>query len=142
MTIAIRRSDRDDTADVRKVFMRSWIELCDRLGLDRSQVNPDAWVIDSTWVAIEDDAVVGFVLVEDDVVDRLYIDPDYQRRGVGAALLKAARADGATWLWVDEHSAEGRAFYEKNGFRWDGTSIPGYNFPEEPLLRYLYVGEQ
>jgi ribosomal protein S18 acetylase RimI-like enzyme len=40
--------------------------------------------------------------------------------GLGAALLAAALADSAAYLWVLEDNPRARAFYEKHGFQADG----------------------
>ncbi|MET3811537.1 GNAT family N-acetyltransferase [Arthrobacter sp. UYEF3] len=40
--------------------------------------------------------------------------------GLGAALLTAALADSAAYLWVLEDNPRARAFYEKYGFQADG----------------------
>jgi GNAT superfamily N-acetyltransferase len=71
------------------------------------------------WVAGTDDGVVGFAVVDTDagVLDHLYLDPGVQRRGIGSALLAAARAsyDGPLELWVFADNAAARAFYAAHG---------------------------
>lgn len=63
----------------------------------------------------------------------LYIDPCFQREGVGAGLIADfvahAAADGMTTatLWVLEENPQARRFYEKMGFAFDGRrkQFPG-----------------
>lgn len=71
-------------------------------------------------------------------IRRLYVQPAFQRRGVGRALLAGAverlRAAGArsVTLWVLESDPGARAFYERMGWRPDG----GRRFDGATDLRY------
>ena len=76
------------------------------------------------WV-YDDGVLRGFVRVDVDAreVVMLYVDPCFQSRGYGAALLAyAVERLGARGLWVLEKNDRGRRFYERNGFantgRW------------------------
>src|SRR5688572_4352734 len=42
------------------------------------------------WVCEEDGAVRGFLAMAGSYIDRLYVDPDAQRRGVGTSLMDVA----------------------------------------------------
>jgi GNAT superfamily N-acetyltransferase len=84
----------------------------------------------NVWVAIEADSTVGFVVAKihlDDSVGEIYmvaVDPDFQGRGIGTALIKFA----LTWMkdagmsiamvetGGDEGHAPARHTYEKVGF--------------------------
>src|SRR6266446_2538728 len=58
--------------------------------------------------------VVGFIALEGDHVDHLYIAPAYQGRGIGDTLLamaKELRPDGLM-LWTFQRNARARQFYE------------------------------
>lgn len=84
----------------------------------------------STWVAIEDGAVIGFVGVRihpEDSMGEIYIvavDPDHQRRGIARALMERgfehAREKGMSMMMVetggDPGHAPSRASYEALGF--------------------------
>lgn len=71
------------------------------------------------WVARNDGAIVGFVALRASYVDRLYVRPGAQRRGVGEALLRQAIAHSPAGIELHTHVKNGkaRAFYEKNGLR-------------------------
>lgn len=89
------------------------------------------------WVAEVQNRAVGFLAMQGDFIDRLYIDPDYQRRGIGQALLDFAREKSPdhVWLYTLQANLNARAFYEKNGFIAEkfGVSPP----PEsEPDIEY------
>ena len=70
------------------------------------------------WVAESDGRVAGFIAIAGDFVDQLYIHPDFQRHGIGKLLLDHAKSLSPEhiWLYTLQINANGRAFYEKNGF--------------------------
>lgn len=71
------------------------------------------------WVAEVDGVPAAFMAIAGDFIDQLYVDPGYQRSGVGRALLEHAwtLSPDHLWLYTLQINANGRAFYEKNGFR-------------------------
>ncbi len=74
---------------------------------------------------VYDDGVVkGVVRVAGGEVQKLFVEPQFQSLGIGAALLRyAVSALGAAELWVLEYNKRGIAFYEKNGFALTGERI-------------------
>jgi GNAT superfamily N-acetyltransferase len=89
------------------------------------------------WVMEVDHHPVAFMAMENDFIDQLFIHPDYQRRGIGKALLDFARERSPEhlWLYTLQANINARAFYEKNGFVAEklGISPP----PEsEPDIEY------
>jgi ribosomal protein S18 acetylase RimI-like enzyme len=79
------------------------------------------------WVAKQDHALAGFVhaLLDESgcTLDKLYVHPDRQRRGIGAALAKTVEDWGRRqqvhrlWLQVNRGNTRAIAAYEKYGFR-------------------------
>ena len=61
---------------------------------------------------------VAFMAIAGDFIDQLYVAPEHQRRGLGQALLAHARtlSPSGLRLFTFQFNANGRAFYEKNGF--------------------------
>ena len=70
------------------------------------------------WIAEVDGKIAGFIAFQKGWVNHLYIDPPFQRQGIGRKLLEIAkRSSDALKLWVFEINSPAIAFYEKEGFR-------------------------
>jgi ribosomal protein S18 acetylase RimI-like enzyme len=67
----------------------------------------------------QDSTAVGFIAVSGAHLDQLFVDPDYQRRGLGTYLLREAlgRAPSVATLNVFEQNTPACEFYERHGFR-------------------------
>jgi ribosomal protein S18 acetylase RimI-like enzyme len=70
------------------------------------------------WVYEQDGVPLGFLAIQGEFVDRLYVDPAYHRQGIGQALLMKARELLPKHMWLYTHVANkmARSFYEKNDF--------------------------
>jgi diamine N-acetyltransferase len=96
--------------------------------------NPDLTVV----VAEENGDAVGAAAYRADWLDGLYVVPGHWGRGVGAELhdhvLDRLRERGSPQchLWVLEENHRARRFYERRGWRPNGTTrvVP---FPPNPL---------
>ncbi|HUY99670.1 MAG TPA: GNAT family N-acetyltransferase [Thermomicrobiaceae bacterium] len=96
---------------------------------------PAAW-----WVALREGQVVGYMLIDGESLDHLYVRPGWQRRGVGLALLEKAKAlsPRRLELWTFQRNANARAFYEAQGFR-AVEYTEGRNEENEPDVRYEWA---
>ena len=76
-------------------------------------------VKNEVWVVDVDGTPVAFMAIDGDFIDHLYVAPDHQRLGIGKALLDHAKhlSPEHLWLYTFQINTNGRAFYEKNGFR-------------------------
>jgi GNAT superfamily N-acetyltransferase len=101
---------------------------------------------DDVWVAERDQGIVGFMAIEHsrnldaDVLERLYVEPGEQHRGVGTALLdqaKQLRPDGLH-LWVFQKNEGARRFYERNGFHLVELTDGAANMEREPDALYRW----
>lgn len=94
------------------------------------------------WVAESGDDVVGYARFSATWLDDLYVHPDHQGRGVGAALfatVTAQRPEGFC-LWVFESNEPARRFYLRRGCleleRTDGSA----NEEHAPDIRVAWPG--
>jgi GNAT superfamily N-acetyltransferase len=83
-----------------------------------------------TWLAEDDEGLVGFASAgparDNDMEDMLelyalYVRASYWGTGVGYALFEVAVGDRACYLWVLASNERAIRFYERQGFRLDGT---------------------
>jgi ribosomal protein S18 acetylase RimI-like enzyme len=80
---------------------------------------------EEVWLAEEARRPLGFLAIRRsrrhgwEVLEKLYVDPEAQNRGVGTALLEQAKAlrPGGLVLWVFQQNTGARRFYERHGFR-------------------------
>lgn len=80
----------------------------------------DPQLLGRTWV-YDDGVVKGLTVVKGPEIEKLYVEPTFQGRGVGAALLEyAVDALGARWLWALEKNAGALRFYARHGFTQTG----------------------
>lgn len=79
-----------------------------------------------------DGRVVGFLSLVGNEVGGIFVDPDYQRRGIGRALMDGARK-AREFLELDVFEANGtaRRFYQAYGFELRDRHInPDTGYPE------------
>jgi ribosomal protein S18 acetylase RimI-like enzyme len=117
---------------------------------------PDAWLAriaddifeyhEEVWVAEEEGRPLGFLAIRRsrsdgwETLERLYVDPEAQNRGIGTALLdkaKALRPDGLH-LWVFQKNEGARRFYERHGFQLVKLTDGGENMEREPDALYAW----
>lgn len=80
--------------------------------------------------------VVGMAAYNKEEINQLYIDPDYQRMGIGQLFLERmkAQSEGKLTLYTFQANESAQRFYEKHGFFVVGS---GYENEEHlPDLKY------
>ena len=98
------------------------------------------------WVAEKGGVVVGFTALgtRDRVrfMEHLYVAPEHQRRGIGAALIERAkeRRPAGFRLWVFQRNTGARDFYEHHGFRLVELTDGSGNEEKEPDALYEWSG--
>jgi ribosomal protein S18 acetylase RimI-like enzyme len=84
-----------------------------------------------------DGSLVGFIAFREDWIDQLYVLPEAQGRGLGAALLRVAQS---SWpqlsLWTFQRNTAARHFYERHGFVSVEETDGRLNEEREPDVRY------
>ena len=163
----IREAEPTDAQVIASIHVRAWqdayrgqlsdeylegLRVEDRVGMQRRMLAEprEGW---TTWVALDDDAVVGFAVTgpsEDaDADDRtgevyaIYLEPDRVGTGVGRSLFEHALGDlrsrgfKQATLWVLETNERARRFYERAGWKTDGTTTSErVDCEMRPTVRY------
>jgi ribosomal protein S18 acetylase RimI-like enzyme len=125
MSLAIRLYQLEDFDAVTLLWRRSREESLPEFADDHTFEEDCAYfrnVIlkhNQVWVAEMDGSAAGFMAINGPLVDQLYIDPNFQHKGIGQALLTHARSLSPDFLrlYTLQVNTRARAFYEKNGFR-------------------------
>jgi GNAT superfamily N-acetyltransferase len=140
----IRRATPEDAAEISGIYVAARDEMTylPRIGDDiRPQLG--GWFLERwpTWVAENDERIVGFICLGGDVVEQLYVEPEEQRRGVGAALLELAKRERPERLelWVFQQNDGARRFYERHGFRLLEQTDGAGNMEQTPDARYEWT---
>ncbi|HKV55304.1 MAG TPA: GNAT family N-acetyltransferase [Candidatus Binataceae bacterium] len=92
------------------------------------------------FVAEIEQSVAGFMALEGDVIDHLYVAPAFQASGIGGnlvALAKQLRAEGLK-LWTFTRNARARRFYEALGFEPAQFTDGARNEEHEPDVLYIW----
>jgi GNAT superfamily N-acetyltransferase len=144
--VVIRPAVAADAAEIAEVWLRSYTAALP--GLRRAHTDDEvrAWFRDvvvprlETWVVVADDAVIGLLVLAGNDLSQLYLEPAWQRQGIGGRLVELAkqrRPDGLE-LWTFQVNTGAQRFYERHGFveveRTDGSG----NEEREPDVRYVW----
>lgn len=95
---------------------------------------------DEVYVAEADGRAVGFLALGADVLEQLYVLPDFQRRGIGSNLLAVAkrlRPEGFR-LYVFQRNDGARRFYERHGLHLLELGDGSGNEEGEPDAVYVW----
>ncbi|WP_410751869.1 acetyltransferase [Citrobacter sp. U14242] len=128
MALTIRRSRRDEGEKLVSIWCRSVDATHHFLSPDyRTELEelvrsflPEA----PLWVAVtEKDEPVAFMLLTEQHIDALFVDPDMRGSGVGKLLIEHALSLASTLTTdVNEQNDQAVGFYKKMGFNVTGRS--------------------
>jgi GNAT superfamily N-acetyltransferase len=91
------------------------------------------------WVAEQDGASIGYAAHADGWLNQLYVHPDHQGQGIGAALLAEVMAGvDSLQLWTFQNNASARRFYERRGFVLVRLTDGAGNEEREPDALYRW----
>jgi ribosomal protein S18 acetylase RimI-like enzyme len=121
--ITLRPATIDDAPAVAELFTHTRDACMSHLPKLHTADEDRAWMRNvvfehcDVWVAEVDGRLAGFVALEGDLLEHLYVRPDLHRRGIGSTLLAKARElrPGGFRLWVFQQNAQARRFYESHG---------------------------
>ena len=149
MTPAIRRGGAHDARAAADLYLRAR-EAALRAGSIPAGVHDDddvrgyfaSRIVEDCelWVAEQDGALAGILVLDGDFVDQLYVEQGLTGRGIGSALLAVAKRERpqGLQLWAFQTNTGARRFYERHGFvevrRTDGRD----NEERAPDVLYAY----
>jgi ADP-ribose pyrophosphatase YjhB (NUDIX family)/ribosomal protein S18 acetylase RimI-like enzyme len=93
------------------------------------------------WIATDSQgAVVGMMVLEDERLDQLYVEPDLAGHGIGTQLMLLAKRERAAGLHVTTFVANEGAqrFYSRHGFREIRRTDGSGNEERAPDIRYAW----
>jgi ribosomal protein S18 acetylase RimI-like enzyme len=166
MSVRIREAAPADAEAIAGIHVRSWqaayrgqltdeyldgLSVGERLEQHRGALETPGE--HRTWVAVEDDRVVGFAVTgpsqDADADERtgelyaIYLEPDRFRSGIGKVLSDHAVRDlrergfRTATLWVLQTNDGARRFYEREGWAADGlTTSERVDCEMRPTVRY------
>jgi ribosomal protein S18 acetylase RimI-like enzyme len=138
----------DDHAQIADLYVASRADALPGLRRVRDDDQDRAWIRDvvlqrgQVWVARRGGQVVGFLALDGEDLDQLYLLPGSYRQGVGSALLAKAKAASPSrlHLYTFQINARARAFYEAHGFRAVRFGDGSLNEEREPDVLYEWQG--
>jgi ribosomal protein S18 acetylase RimI-like enzyme len=140
----LRVATMDDVPDVVRVFRGARAEMTylPHLHSSDDEVRFLSGLIESGHVRVVEDEgkVVGFMMVQGEWLEHLYVEPGHQGKGSGKQLLMEAKAmsPNGLKLWVFEANTRASAFYEREGFRLKEKRDASEADNEEGLPDRLY----
>jgi GNAT superfamily N-acetyltransferase len=137
----IRRATPEDAGAIAEIFLRARDEMTYLPRIpDADRPHAGGLILErrETWLDERVGAVVGFMSLRTDVMDHLYVDPDWQNRGVGVLLFEHAKRErpNGFQLWVFQKNSGARKFYERSGCRLVEVTDGRANMEKEPDARY------
>ena len=120
----IRRAKRRDSGAIAGVIRRARANMAYLPQNIHSFAETRAWIRDvvlaqdHVWVAEIEGRIVAFTALGGGFLNHLYVHPNHQGRGIGAALLDRAKAETVAGLslWTFEPNKRAIRFYERHGF--------------------------
>ena len=142
--LTIERASPRDAGEIADLYLASRAEALPWLRRVHGDDEVRGWIAHvrlatgETWVAREAGRILGFLCLDGEDLDQLYLLPGQFRRGIGSLLLAKARerSPERLHLFTFQRNAAARAFYERHGFRLVDLNDGGRNEEGEPDVLY------
>jgi GNAT superfamily N-acetyltransferase len=137
-----------DAAELAEVWLRAYGAALPTVRRAHSDEEVRGWFrhvvvpSGSAWTARDGQgAAVGVMVLEDGVVEQLYVAPERRGQGLGdlfVALAKERSPQGLE-LWTFQVNGPARRFYERHGFTAAEHTDGSGNEEREPDVRYVWA---
>lgn len=142
--ITIERASPRDAGEIAALYLASRAEALPYLRRVHSDDEVRSWITrvrlatGETWVAREAGRMLGFLCIDGEDLDQLYLLPGMFRRGIGSLLLAKAKecSSERLTLFTFQRNVAARAFYERHGFRLVDLNDGERNEEGEPDALY------
>jgi GNAT superfamily N-acetyltransferase len=149
MELTLRRGTNSDASALADLYLRARkaaIPVIPMTAHTDDEVR--AWIAEiviprtEVWVA-ESDELVGLLVLDDDWIDQLYVEPGLTGRGIGTQLVELAKRQrpGGLRLWTFESNVGAQRFYERHHFRATDRTEDD-NEEGVPDILYVWDGER
>jgi GNAT superfamily N-acetyltransferase len=147
--ILIVPASNRDHAQIADLYVASRADALPYLHRVRDDEQDRAWIRDvvlrrgQILVAKRGEQVIGFLALDGEDLDQLYLLPGSYRQGIGSALLAKAKETSPQRLhiYTFQVNARARAFYEAHGFRAVRFGDGSLNEEREPDVLSEWRGE-
>lgn len=142
--ITIERASPGDAGEVAALYLASRAAALPWLRRVHSDDEVRGWITHvrlatgETWVAREAGRILGFLCLDSEDLDQLYLLPGQFRRGIGSLLLAKAKelSPERLHLFTFQRNMAARAFYQRHGFRLVDLNDGERNEEGEPDALY------
>jgi GNAT superfamily N-acetyltransferase len=136
--VVLRRAGTDDARAVADVLIRSRHAAVEIREWIRAVVIPqrEAWLVES-----DDRRVLAMLVLDEDWIDQLYVDPGSTGMGLGSRLVELAKSNrpAGLQLWTFASNTGARRFYERHGFVVAEMTDGSDNEEQAPDVRYVWA---
>jgi GNAT superfamily N-acetyltransferase len=127
MELTLRRATDRDAGALAELYLRARKAAIPTIPMTaHTDDEVRAWIAElviprtEVWLAEDDGGEpVGLLVLDEEWVDQLYVEPGLTGRGIGTELIELAkrRRPAGLRLWTFESNAGAQRFYERHGFR-------------------------
>lgn len=145
----IRLAKLFEAIEIANIYINSFKEALPSIQLAHNNEEIILWFRDQlipkngTWVAEDNGKIVGFMSLDENILEELYLLPKSQGSGIGSKLINKAKELNPAGLstYAFQINTFARSFYEKHGFVAVSFNDGERNEENEPDVLYKWKGE-
>jgi GNAT superfamily N-acetyltransferase len=117
-----------------------WLRRVHSDAATRDWIVHDRLARGENWIARVGEEILGFMALDREDLDQLYLKPGHYRRGIGSQLMAKAkeRSPRRLHLFCFQRNLRARAFYESHGFVIADLNDGSRNVEGEPDILYVW----